>query len=95
MRKNYPNNIFMHRKKRGLTQKQVALLMGLKDESTISCYERGAMVPDLERLLKLAFALNTPVEALYFDIAKQFQAEIMERREVIFNKNNNLKRLDV
>lgn len=51
------------RAERGLTQRQVAALIGA-DVSAISRYEAGKQAPRYKRLEKLAVFYNVPVEYL-------------------------------
>lgn len=50
-----------HRRARGLTQEQVALRLGVEQE-TISRFERGATLPPLSRLLDLTDILGVSLD---------------------------------
>lgn len=52
------------RQQRGLTQQALAALLGPAGHSGIGKIERGEKFPSLERLVDLADALNTSVDAL-------------------------------
>lgn len=62
------------RKKRGLTQKQLAEKSGLSIAS-IQGYEQGKYNPKIETLSKIAYALNMPVESLFGDINTEKMTE--------------------
>ncbi len=66
------------RKQQGLTQKQVALLMGFKIEDRISHWEKGIAVPGLQNLFRLCSLYNvTPMyiySELYDDITKNYRS---------------------
>ena len=53
------------REERGLTQAQLAELIGVS-RKTINTVENGIFVPSTVVALKLAAALGQPVEALFF-----------------------------
>lgn len=55
------------RKKRGLTQKQLAELLGVK-QSNISRWESGVYLPNAATLKKMADALNCRIDDLINDI---------------------------
>jgi len=48
-----PNNLKEYRLKAGLTQKQVAEMLGMQCEDRLSHWERGNAMPSLTNLLKL------------------------------------------
>lgn len=51
------------RKKRGLTQKQLAELLGVKQQN-VSDWERGERSPSVKNLKKLAEILNCQIDDL-------------------------------
>lgn len=63
--KNYPNDLELARKKRGLTQKRAAHLVGLKNRGSIARYERSQVVPSLSMALKLEILYRTPIAFLF------------------------------
>lgn len=58
------NKIREYRKKKNLSQEQIAKEMGLK-QHTISQWETGERTPNVKKALKLAEMLGTMVESLY------------------------------
>ncbi|MFD2830339.1 helix-turn-helix transcriptional regulator [Corticicoccus populi] len=58
------NTIKKKRSKKGLTQYQLAVLMGLST-ATISYYERGVKRPSLHNAFKLARVLDTSIEDIF------------------------------
>lgn len=56
-------NIRLHRKEKGITQKKLAELVSL-NEVTIRGYEAGKYKPKIENLKKIADVLCVPLEAL-------------------------------
>jgi len=59
------NTLRAAREARGLTQAQLAELVGVS-RKTINTVENGIFVPSTVIALKLAWALETRVEALFF-----------------------------
>lgn len=59
-----PNTIRKYRLGLGLTQRELAGLIGIR-AATVSEWERGLTCPSVAPLLRLAKALNTLAEALY------------------------------
>lgn len=58
------NKIREFRKKKNLSQEQVAKKMGL-NQHTISQWETEERIPNIKKALKLAELLETTVESLY------------------------------
>ena len=67
------NTLRAAREARGLTQAQLAELIGVS-RKTINTVENGIFVPSTLIALKLAWALETRVEALFF-LAEEGTAE--------------------
>jgi len=59
------NTLKIHRAKKNLTQEQLADLVGVT-RKTINTIENGKFVPSTVLALKLAKALETTVEELFF-----------------------------
>lgn len=62
-------NISAARKSKGLTQHQLAVLLGTGDQMTISRWERGEHRPSDENLIRVARALNVDVAQLFMEKA--------------------------
>lgn len=75
-----PNTIRKYRLQLGLTQRELAKLVGTRP-ATISEWERGLTFPSAELVLRLAKVLNTLAEALYpqFYLRREHQAVIAVR----------------
>jgi transcriptional regulator with XRE-family HTH domain len=61
------NRIKAARTKRGITQSQLAIAVGL-DSASIEAFEAGLSLPDLPSLIRLAAALRCPVADLVDDL---------------------------
>lgn len=59
----FTENLIAARKSAGMTQKQVAELVGVT-KSTYCNYEKGKRAPDVERLKRIANTLNTSGDIL-------------------------------
>ena len=62
----YPNDIRRYRIESGMTQSMLAKVVG-GNRASISSWERGHRVPTLRSGLRLARALGTLAESLYWD----------------------------
>ena len=60
-----PNNLKEYRIKIGLTQKQVAKLLGFTNEVSLCHWEQGKNIPNLINLFKLSKIYNATVNELY------------------------------
>jgi len=74
-----PNHLLHYRKQMGLTQPQVAGLLGWKNIKAISMMESGNTEPTLKTALRLSAIYRTPVEFLYHDRYVKLRSEIREK----------------
>ena len=63
------NNMKVHRAKKGLTQEQLAELVGVT-RTTINFVERGRWVPSTVLALKIAKVFEVPFEEVFYLLAK-------------------------
>ena len=59
------NNLKEYRLKTGLTQKQVAQILGLQCEDRLSHWEKGQAMPSIINLIKLAEIYSTDISSIY------------------------------
>ncbi|MDE5582437.1 MAG: helix-turn-helix domain-containing protein [Ruminococcus sp.] len=59
----FPENVRMYRERAGLSQKKLAELIGVSQQ-TIDRYEDGSRMPNIKDGVKLATALQTTSEEL-------------------------------
>ena len=74
------NRLWIHRKKMGYTQREVATLLGYRSATHISDYERGKRLPSLEAAIRLEVVLCAPVAFLFPDIRRQAIEEVRRAR---------------
>ena len=89
--KNISNCLKRYRKARGLQQKDVAKVLGLKSASMISRWEKGLCLPNTRNLFKLAILYRTMSDALFIDLIKQMRNEIQKREQRVLRKNEKKK----
>jgi putative transcriptional regulator len=59
------NKIAEYRKKRNLTQPQLATVLGFKTYQSIQQLENGRRIPSVEVAIRIARALNATVEEIF------------------------------
>ena len=74
------NSLRKYRKIKGLTQREVAKLLGLKSQSQLSRWERGVSLPSTLNLFKLSALYNTMVDALFIDFLRKLRKEFAKKR---------------
>lgn len=73
------NYLRMHRKRAGLTQGELAYLLGVQSSGKISRYERFARRPTLEAALALEIILGVPVRDLFEGVHDEVEHEVKKR----------------
>jgi transcriptional regulator with XRE-family HTH domain len=76
------NRLRKHRKLSGLTQKQVACMLGLSSSAQISRWEKGERLPTLKHALQLAALYNRLVTDLFFDLFNEERELMAGKKEV-------------
>jgi transcriptional regulator with XRE-family HTH domain len=84
--KTIPNSLKRYRKARGLQQKEVAKILGIKSASMISRWEKGRCLPSALNLFRLAVVYRTMVDALYIDLLRASRADLHEREQRILRR---------
>ena len=79
-----PNLLLLYRKRMGFTQKRVARLLGQRDSTMLSRYERGRSQPPLDTALKLEIVLRVPVAFLYPQLHGELKRNIRQMEESSF-----------
>ena len=81
--KNIPNSLRKFRRARGLKQKEVAEILGLKSTSQISRWEKGVFLPKPLNIFKLAALYRTMADALFIDLIRSVKNDIHKREKKI------------
>jgi len=77
------NRLDIYRKRMKFSQRHVARLLGHKDSSAWSNYERGEHFPSLANALRLGIILRIPVEFLFYGLHDELRAQIRAEEERI------------
>jgi len=83
LNKNQPNNLILYRKRMGFTQKYVARLLGHRDTSMVSHYERGRSLPPLMVALGLEIVYRAPVAFLFPALYDELKRQIRSKEESV------------
>ncbi|MCD6318853.1 helix-turn-helix transcriptional regulator [Candidatus Aerophobetes bacterium] len=86
--KKIPNSLRKYRKMRGLKQKDVAEILGLKSTSMISRWEKGFVLPKPMNIFKLAALYRTMADALFIDLIRSVKEDIHRKEEEILKVKN-------
>lgn len=83
-----PNRLKRYRKSRGLSQKDVAQILGLKNSSMISRWEKGLALPSMLNAFKLALLYRIWTDNLYMDLLDALKGEIQMREDVLVKQHH-------
>lgn len=83
MSKKLPNYLRTHRRRMGLTQKQVAFLLGIRSVARISRYERFHKLPDLRTALGFEAVFHAPVRELFAGPYEEVEHETERRAQLL------------
>jgi len=84
--KKIPNCLPKYRRQKGLTQKDVARVLGFRTGSIVSKWERGFSFPSTPSLLKLSALYGRQAEAMFIDLFQRIKEEVMSDA---LNKNQH------
>ena len=82
-----PNSLRKYRKARGLAQRDVAQILGLKNTSLISRWESGFCLPKLVNVFRLAILYHTMPDALFISLRRSLQEEIARAEQKVLQNN--------
>ena len=71
------------RKRRRLSQKQVAHLIGHYDATMLSKYERGLLSPPLRTALKLTLLYRLPIQEIFTEEFSQAREELTAKVKTV------------
>ena len=78
-KRRFPNRLKKYRRLFCLKQKEVATLLGLKDTSPLSRWEKGISLPNFVHLLGLSNIYKAMPQELYFDLWQTVSNEVSEK----------------
>mgnify|MGYP005847750531 CR=1 FL=1 len=87
--KNFPNNLRKHRKGMNLSQRDVANVLGFKNASLISRWERGITLPSGILLFKLSALYGRQIEELFIDHYRAIKEEVLTKKEEILKSRQD------
>lgn len=83
-----PNQLRRSRRVRGLKQKEVADILGLKSTSMISRWEAGQCLPETINLFRLAIIYRTSPEGLFLDLVRGLRTDLMQKEETVCSQTD-------
>jgi len=81
-----PNYLRTHRKRAGLSQDEVAYLLGCRSGAKVSRYERLARRPSLETAFAYEAVFGVPARELFAGIFEKVEREVVKRARVLAGK---------
>ncbi len=73
------NYIEMHRQRNGLSQDELAFLIGLEKGASVSRFELGTRFPTLEGILALELVFGERMDCIYPGVAEQVHDNLASR----------------
>ncbi len=80
------NYLKTHRKRAGLTQDEVAFLLGYKNGTKISRLEKSICQPDFRTALALQVFFGTPANEIFPGIFSKVETEVSNRARLLSRK---------
>jgi len=84
-----PNYLRKHRKRLGLSQDDVAYLLGAESGAKTSRYERFAREPGFRTALACEAVFQKPIRELFAGLYEQIEREVAERAKKLALKTNH------
>jgi len=82
------NYLRTYRKRSGLSQDEVAFLLGCQKGTKVSRYERFARKPSLETLFAYEVVFGAPARELFAGVYQKVEKRIMNRTQLLTRKLN-------
>lgn len=77
------NYVRSHRLKSGLNQREISVLIGVENRSTVSRIERSLRLPNLEILLALEIVFDEDGQDLFAGVAERVRGEVRDRARAL------------
>ena len=81
-----PNHLRTYRKRTGLSQDEVAFLLGCKTGTRICRYERFQQNPHLKTLLAYEILFRTPLQKLFPGVSRGVERDVTKRIYFLIKK---------
>jgi transcriptional regulator with XRE-family HTH domain len=81
--KKLPNYLRTYRRRAGLSQPDVAFLLGCKSKAKISRFELGTNLPTLKTALAYQAIFGVPVSELFAGVFEEIEREVTERAKLL------------
>ena len=88
MSRRLDNYLRTYRKRSGLSQKEMAFLLGCREESKVSRYERRVRLPNLQTALAYRVLFGIPVDDLFAGILDKVEKVTLRRAQLLALKLN-------
>jgi transcriptional regulator with XRE-family HTH domain len=88
MSKRLPNYLKTYRKRAGLSQDEVAFLLGCRNGAKVSRYERQARRPSMETVFAYRTMFGVPVRELFAGVYEKVAEETKQRARALAGKLN-------
>lgn len=85
-RHNQGNYVRMHRKRSGLSQRELALILGYRNQWQVSRHERSKSTPTLNTAVAYAVTFGVPVSAIFVGIHLTATKAVEENLKLLENK---------
>lgn len=89
------NRLWTTRRKRGLSRKRLAGLLGHQTTSQLCRWEQGTQVPTLAHALLLSFFLQMPVEILFQGLRAALVSRMQRRHAETVDANGAMDEEDI
>ena len=83
-----PNYLRTHRKRAGLSQDEVAFLLGCQSGAKVSRYERLARRPSLETAFAYEAVFGVSARELFAGVYEKVEREVVKRARILAGKLN-------
>jgi len=77
----FQNQLLLLRKKKNLSQKRAAAMLGLRDPITLSRYERGLVLPQFTTALRMQALYEAPLHVIFAELYSSLRAEMQENAQ--------------
>lgn len=80
------NYLRRYRRRSGLSQEELAFLLGIKSGAEISRYEHSCQTPKLQKLVAYEYLFRTPIRKLYDGASVEVEIEVKARVRMLIKK---------